>query len=239
MKIISFVSAVVLALAIAGFAFLPQDADDGRVSIQLLSDPFPMSIGQVNLKVSVTDGAGKPIEGAEVKATTQYSRHSPITVPARKYENDVYYVPLTVHMVGEINVTIDATLPDGATLSEEYYTFIYGIAPHDVDSKPYRSEREIAEEVANAPDNEYWIVVPQGAQEFSGLYVDAFIPETISLSLSGQDTLVIRNDDLVQNNIGPFVVAPGETLRQRFNEPGRFIGECSLSQGIVTIEVTE
>jgi len=66
-----------------------------------------------------------------------------------------------------------------------------------------------------------------------------FVPELINLSVSGQNTLVIRNDDYVANTVGPFYVGAGETLRQRFDAPGVFQGTCTINQGVIRIEVSE
>ena len=70
------------------------------------------------------------------------------------------------------------------------------------------------------------------------MYFKEFVPSLISLSVSGKNTLVIRNDDLVENTIGPFTVRAGETLRQRFDKPGLFVGTCTINQGLIRIEVT-
>lgn len=42
------------------------------------------------------------------------------------------------------------------------------------------------------------------------------------------DRLVIVNDDDVVHEVGPYVVAPGQTLQQTFTRPGTLQGACTL-----------
>ena len=60
-----------------------------------------------------------------------------------------------------------------------------------------------------------------------------------NLEMKVGDTLrVVNNDEAVQT-VGPYTVAPGQTLRQTFTEPGEIVGMCSLSAtGEVTITIT-
>lgn len=59
------------------------------------------------------------------------------------------------------------------------------------------------------------------------------------LRLGVGDTLVIMNHDDGTHEVGPFVVRPGETLRQQFNERGRYQGVCTVHpDGQITIIVT-
>lgn len=58
------------------------------------------------------------------------------------------------------------------------------------------------------------------------------------LVVSVGDTLVIRNHDEVRHDIGPYTIAPGETLRQTFSSQGVVHGMCTLHHGgEVTIAV--
>jgi hypothetical protein len=45
------------------------------------------------------------------------------------------------------------------------------------------------------------------------------------------DTLRIDNRDVVDQPVGPFVVAAGDVLDVRFGAPGRYQGFCVLSEG--------
>lgn len=244
MKKFYFLLIGILIVIVAGISFVVQksaDEGDEEVKIKLYSDPFPMVVGQMNLMISITDENGQPIEGVDVHVTTQHSQFgSPaISDTSRRYEDGYYYMPVFWEMMGKASVIINAEFPNGETQDEEFEVFIYGIPPMNVENQPYRSQSEIAEELANIPDNEYWIVMPQGAQEITGIYSVDIVPPLIPLSVSGINTLVIRNDDLVPNTVGPFYVGAGETLRQRFTEPIVLIGECTVAQGLVRIEVTE
>lgn len=237
-KIILFLFGILIVL-VAGFTLFFQQSGDESVHIELYSDPFPMMLGPMELVVSVTDSRGRPIEDADVSATTNLIHEGmpPINDVARRYENDMYYVPIIWSMLGQALVTVNAELPDGRVFEEEFMIFVYINPPPNIENQRYRSERELEEELADIPDNEYWIIVPAGAREITGMHMIEFVPDLIELSVSGQNTLVIRNYDYVDNSIGPFYVASGETLRQRFDEPGVFQGTCTINQGVIRIEV--
>jgi hypothetical protein len=74
---------------------------------------------------------------------------------------------------------------------------------------------------------EHRFVIPVG----TGAEMDAGRPVEIlpaQLDVRVDDLLVIVNDDIRAHVVGPFTVRAGETLRQSFSEPGRFVGECSV-----------
>jgi hypothetical protein len=74
---------------------------------------------------------------------------------------------------------------------------------------------------------EHRFVIPVG----TGAEIDAGRPVEIlpaQLDVRVDDLLVIVNDDDRAHVVGPFTVRAGETLRQTFTEPGRFVGACSV-----------
>ena len=243
MKFFRFLLLVGLIALIASIGFFlrqPVDEPD-YIQIELYSDPFPMTFGSAELIVSVTDSRGKSIADANVNVITQeLHHHGPeILTIARRYENDRYYIPIFWSMAGQSLITVNATLPDGRTAVEEFVTFVYMSPTFNVESQRYLSERELEEELENIPDNEYWIIVPHGAREITDTHFENFVEPLILLSVSGKNTLVIRNDDFVDNSIGPFYVGAGETLRQQFYEPAIYQGVCTINQGPIRIEVSE
>lgn len=52
------------------------------------------------------------------------------------------------------------------------------------------------------------------------------LPPTLEVSVG--DRLEIVNDDDVTHQVGPYTVAPGQTLRQSFTSPGTLEGACTL-----------
>lgn len=48
------------------------------------------------------------------------------------------------------------------------------------------------------------------------------------LEVAVGDRLEIVNDDHVTHEVGPYTVAPGQTLRQTFTSPGTLEGACTL-----------
>lgn len=237
--ILLFIGILIAIIAGISLFFLPSDDAEPTAQIELYSDPFPMNLGPMELMVSLTDGRGNPIEDADVRTTTRmiHEGSPPINDVARRYEDDYYYVPIIWSMLGQSSVIVHAELSDGTILTEEFMVFVYINPPQNLEFQRYHSEREIQEELADVPDNEYWIIVPAGAREITGMHMVEFVPDLINLNVSGKNTLVIRNDDFVDNAIGPFYVGAGETLRQRFDEPGIFQGTCTINQGVIRIEV--
>lgn len=52
------------------------------------------------------------------------------------------------------------------------------------------------------------------------------LPPTLEVAVG--DRLEIVNDDRVVHQVGPYTVAPGQTLRQSFTSPGTLEGACTL-----------
>lgn len=72
------------------------------------------------------------------------------------------------------------------------------------------------------------IVVPLGTGERleRGEVVDLMPAE---LNLKVGDTLRIRNDDVVFQEVGPYFVAAGQEFELTYGAPGRYEGICPLS----------
>lgn len=82
-------------------------------------------------------------------------------------------------------------------------------------------------------------VIPAGAGDRidEGETLD-ILPAAIVADLN--ETIQIVNNDDERHVLGPWSVGPGETLRQRFNVPGVFAGDCSVHEsGEFTVTVNE
>lgn len=84
---------------------------------------------------------------------------------------------------------------------------------------------------------DYEFVIPAGA----GLALDDGNPLEIlpgDLDAKVGETIQIINEDDRGHLVGPWFVGAGETMRQTFQSPGEFIGECTVhpsGQIVVTI----
>lgn len=93
------------------------------------------------------------------------------------------------------------------------------------------------DESADAADYSY--LIPEG----SGEALDRgepleILPQTLDVRV-GELFELINLDDR-GHLVGPFYVGAGETLRQRFNAPGTFIGACSVHpSGEIILTVVE
>lgn len=86
---------------------------------------------------------------------------------------------------------------------------------------------------------DYSFTIPAGAGEAldGGEPLD-ILPGEMEVHVG--EIIEIVNDDDRGHLVGPFYVGAGETLRQRFSSPGRFIGVCTVHpSGELALVVTE
>lgn len=78
-----------------------------------------------------------------------------------------------------------------------------------------------------AGNADYSFTIPAGSGEAidSGEPLD-ILPQALEVQVG--ELLELVNQDDRGHLIGPFFVGAGETLRQRFNAPGSFIGACTV-----------
>ena len=80
------------------------------------------------------------------------------------------------------------------------------------------------------------VVVPAGQGRLDQAD-EPLLPRTLEVRVG--DTLVIDNQDDRAHEVGPYLVAAGQRLEQRFTQAGVIEGECSIHpSGQVTIVVT-
>jgi hypothetical protein len=214
------------------------------VLIELLSSPYPMTIGQNDLTVVITAANGKRITNANVELTTQLQHPGAPEIPyyPNQSANGEYVFPVTWSMSNAATVNIRAELPDEKrVVRETFRAYVYLREPLLADSQTgYRSQSAINRDMLSNADEEFWIVIPQGSLEVMNMGVsEDIVPDEIRLHLHGQHTLVIRNDDFVDHNIGPFYIRAGETIRQQFTEAGTFEGACSVNHNAIVKIIVE
>lgn len=81
-------------------------------------------------------------------------------------------------------------------------------------------------------ERELLYVIPKGVTTQKGSNGQFTLPSTIRLMLGVRDILVLRNDDEVPMELGPVRLAPGQTYRLRFHQPGALQLACSFHKGI-------
>lgn len=90
---------------------------------------------------------------------------------------------------------------------------------------------------AEIPDYSYVIPVGAGEAIDGGEPLD-ILPRELDVHV-GEIFELVNHDDR-GHLVGPFYVGAGETLRQRFNAPGTFIGACSVHpSGEIVLTVVE
>jgi len=81
-------------------------------------------------------------------------------------------------------------------------------------------------------------VIPQGAAEKVSGEKTEILPRVLELKVG--DRLRVTNNDTVGHTVGPYYLAPGQTLDQTFYEPTVLEGFCSLHpESSVTIVVAD
>jgi hypothetical protein len=113
----------------AGFFLLLLTACGGRNSQQTNNDDIHLTatvesttVGQTTLQVTVTDAAGTPINDAtvSVKGDMSHAGMVPVLAEATNGENGVYEMPFEWTMGGDWVVTVEATLPDGRSATQQF-----------------------------------------------------------------------------------------------------------------------
>lgn len=228
--IATVIGVMIIIFAAVTFLIRPQPTED--VHIRMSSQPFPLAVGANTLAIFLATTSGTPVDGASISVTSQRDHPGmlPMTGWARDSVDGLYHVPITWPMMGMWSVDVVAELPDErGTIEEQFEVFVYAIRPSGVSQAEYRSVRDNQAAVDAAPDNELWILIPQGTQAMLNAG-HQIVESEIRLHVNGANTLVIRNDDLTDHTLGPFFVRSGETIRQRFTQPAVYQGTCTISR---------
>jgi hypothetical protein len=87
-----------------------------------------------------------------------------------------------------------------------------------------------------AAARELLYVIPKGAAALGARGEGPFgLPAQLHLQLGIRDILVLRNEDDRPQQLGPVVLAPGQTYRLPFHQPGALQLTCSFHQRIGVI----
>ena len=94
----------------------------GDLQIDLKVRPDPPVVGDATMVVTLTDAAGAPVEDAslQLKGDMSHPGMQPVLAEASAGPGGVYELPFRWTMGGDWFVTVDVTLPDGATASQRF-----------------------------------------------------------------------------------------------------------------------
>ena len=73
------------------------------------------------------------------------------------------------------------------------------------------------------------IVVPEGTMARLGRGEAAFVMPSV-LTFEVGDTIRIRNEDVVDQSVGPYFVPAGEEFELTYGAPGHYEGYCPLTE---------
>lgn len=240
---------IALLLTIAALAIIwrvaqPPAAHDA-IQISLSSVPFPQAVGPGTLLVALTRSDGTPVQDAsvQVSATMMMPGMLPLAGRLEPIQGGQYPISMMWTMPGDWLIDVTAAAPGSENIHEQFNIYIYPvpIPQSNVGGEArYHSVSEVSDAISANPAKEMWIVIPQGTQQMmrTGQGADVIPPE-IHLSLTGQNTLIIRNDDIADHTVGPFFVRAGETVRQEFTRAAEYLGKCTISHGAEVSIVVE
>ena len=91
--------------------------------------PQPPRVGQVEIRLRLTDASRKPLIGAEIKleGNMSHAGMSPVFVDTLEVAPGEYRANMELSMAGDWVVFVHLTLPDGAKLERQFE--IKGVAP--------------------------------------------------------------------------------------------------------------
>jgi hypothetical protein len=98
----------------------PEAATD--VTIDLAIEPAEPVVGPSQLVVTVTDSAGQPLDNAilEIEGNMSHAGMVPVLAETTTGDDGRATVPFEWTMGGDWLVTVQATLPDGQTATQEF-----------------------------------------------------------------------------------------------------------------------
>lgn len=91
--------------------------------------PQPPRVGQVEIKLRVTDASRKPLGAARIKleGNMSHAGMSPVFVDTLEVASGEYRANMNLSMAGDWVILVHLTLPDGAKLERQFE--IKGVAP--------------------------------------------------------------------------------------------------------------
>lgn len=101
----------------------PTPTPSADVNIALDTNPAPPTMGEAILQVTLTDGAGAPIDGASiaVRGNMNHAGMIPyIPEPVTAGEGGVYLIPFEWTMGGDWIVTVEAVLAGGELITRTF-----------------------------------------------------------------------------------------------------------------------
>ncbi|MBK9746899.1 MAG: FixH family protein [Anaerolineae bacterium] len=213
---------------------------DDQIHIQLSSKPFPLIVGVNTLVLRVVKN-GEPISGAsiEVEANRTMQGQIPLYGRATEDQEGVYEIPMVWPATDRWTIDVSAWVGD-ELIRDEFTAFVFAVLEENMSPRETYASNTAIEAAQVAHPEEFWIVIPQGtAAQIREGHGDDVMPTEIRLSVNGQNTLVLKNNDLADHTIGPFFVRAGETLRQTFTTPQVFEGVCSVRHDSVVRIIVE
>jgi hypothetical protein len=125
------IALIVLLATLAGCQRASQQAASDQapeIAAVLAIDPDPAVVGPTNIRVTLADASGGPVDGASVslQGDMSHAGMQPVLAEASGAANGVYEAQWMWTMAGDWFVTVTAALPDGRTLVRRFDLTVAG-----------------------------------------------------------------------------------------------------------------
>lgn len=92
------------------------------ISVEFSVEPADPAVGPSQLRLTLTDGRGQPVDDATVniEGNMTHAGMTPVLAQASGGENGQYLVPFEWTMGGDWIVTVEVTLADGRVVTREF-----------------------------------------------------------------------------------------------------------------------
>lgn len=97
-------------------------ATSDDITIEMAVEPSQPNVGPAQLVISLFDANGQPVDNAAlaIEGNMTHAGMVPVLAEASESEAGRYTVPFEWTMGGDWIVTVEATLPDGRQVSQEF-----------------------------------------------------------------------------------------------------------------------
>jgi len=97
----------------------PESTD---ISVEFSVEPAEPAVGPAQLRITVTDGDGQPIDNAtlDIEGNMTHAGMTPVFTQVTGGENGQYVIPFEWTMGGDWIVTVEVALEDGRTVSRQF-----------------------------------------------------------------------------------------------------------------------
>jgi len=137
MKGFSYLKITVLAVFMVFILTGCGSSQADEITMDLVADPDPPSVGQSSLKLTLTTPDATAVEGAMVMVdgNMDHEGMQPLHAMFKEQGSGVYQVPFSWTMEGDWMMDVTATLANGQEVTRSFEMTVHGMDEHDHDEE--------------------------------------------------------------------------------------------------------